>query len=424
MTRKLLVISIDSMVEEDLPIISALPNMGKILAHSSVVHKMESNYPTLTHVIHASIITGCYPERHGIICNEQFQPGVLSPPWYEDASCLEVPTLLDVATAKGFRTASVCWPLTLHATLPWVVHRAGIRVPPEQKRQVAAIRSTPGLLAEMDEVLKPVWNMPHYEGADQMSCRAAAYLIEHYQPDIMYIHLILIDHLRHVYGVFHPKLAEGYAFLDKALEKLFKVLEYSGLSEHTIINFTSDHGHLNVERVCSLNRFFKDQGLLQVDSNGELLHWDAYAHSCGLSAHIYAKTEVKSLLARHQRELGIGEILTTTSAKSRYHVSGAFSCIVETDGCTAFSSDYNAPLMSTPNEQDYRYSRATHGHQPQKGVQPTFFLYNPYQSTTVDIDRGRIVDQAPTLSELMGFSMPYCDGQPIQALLTERGQAH
>ena len=50
--RKLLVISIDSMVEEDTPILRKLPNFGRILAQSSWVKQMESTYPTLTHSIH------------------------------------------------------------------------------------------------------------------------------------------------------------------------------------------------------------------------------------------------------------------------------------------------------------------------------------------------------------------------------------
>lgn len=421
MMRKLLVISIDSMVTEDLPIIKGLPNMGKILAHSSLVRRMESTYPTLTHAIHAGIITGCYPERHGIICNEQFQPGILSPPWYEEASCLKVPTLLDIAASKGLKTASICWPLTLHANLPLIVHRAGIRIPPEQKRQVAAARSTPGLIDKMAGELESVWGMPHYEGADRLSYRAAAYLAEHDKPDIMYIHIILIDHLRHVHGVFSPELSKGYAFLDRELEPLLEAMERAGTLKNTIINFTSDHGHLNVERVCSLNRFFREQGFLHVDAGGHLIDWNAYAHSCGLSAQIYTKSgnaaEVENLLTLHQEELGIGEVLLADEVKTRYHVSDGFSFMVETDGKTAFSSDYRAPLFCTPDSEDYRYSRATHGHQPEKGVQPTFFLYNPFQASPVMLEQGRIIDQAPTLARLMGFSMEHCDGQPIQALL-------
>ena len=33
---------------------------------------------------------------------------------------------------------------------------------------------------------------------------------------------------------------------------------------------------------------------------------------------------------------------------------------------------------------------------PYKGVQPTYFLYNPYSERKVDLPQGRIIDQAPS----------------------------
>ena len=93
--------------------------------------------------------------------------------------------------------------------------------------------------------------------------------------------------------------------------------------------------------------------------------------------------------------------------------------MAETDGATAFSSDYTAPLQMLPSNADYRYSRATHGHAPEKGVQPTFFLRNPFARSQTVLDRGRIVDQAPTLARLLGFPLQDCDGQPIPELTEE-----
>ena len=72
MHKKLLVISIDSMINEDLELMTAFPAFRELLEQSSIVHGMTATYPTLTHSVHTSMLTGCYPERHGVIHNEQF----------------------------------------------------------------------------------------------------------------------------------------------------------------------------------------------------------------------------------------------------------------------------------------------------------------------------------------------------------------
>lgn len=424
--RKLLVISIDSMVEEDTPILRKLPNFGRILAQSSWVKQMESTYPTLTHSIHTSIITGCYPGRHGIIGNEQFIPGNFSPPWYENISFVKTQMLPQQAAGHGYTTAYVCWPLTQGAKAEWVLHRAGLRVPPERCVDTMRHLSSAGLVDELPADVMESWNLPHFEASDRFSFRAGAYLIRKYQPDILYMHIILVDHIRHQYGVFSPEIEKAYRFLDEEFGLLLAALDETGLYDQTILNLTSDHGHLNVGRVVSLNRFLMEQGFLQADASGALRSWQAYAHSCAMSAQIHiqghdpsVRERVKSSLEAHSRMLGIEKVFTAEEAAAKYHLYDGFDLVAETDGATAFSSDYTAPLQMLPSNADYRYSRATHGHAPEKGVQPTFFLRNPFARSQTVLDRGRIVDQAPTLARLLGFPLQGCDGQPIPELTEE-----
>lgn len=422
MDRRLLVISIDSMIEDDLRIIAKLDTLGDILGRSSVVWEMTSTYPTLTHSIHSSIITGCYPDRHGVISNERFIPGNLHAPWYDKASDLKVATLPDLCKSMGYTTASVCWPLTVGADMTYVLHRAGIRVPLEQKGEAMRALSTEGLVDEVEPFTGKCWDeLPHFEASDRFSCRAAAYLYKEHKPDVMYVHLILVDHMRHQKGVYGEHIEQAYQFLDIELKVLWDTLEQEGLLDKTIVNITSDHGHLPVERVVSLNRFFKDNGLLCLKDNGELDTWQAYAHTCALSAQIYLSDSsvaerVYSLLDRNSAALGISRVFTAEQAENEYLLRGGFSFVVETDGHTAFSSDYNAPLVGRTGDEDYRYSVATHGHLPTVGPQPCFILYNPFASRRIELQRGRIIDQAPTLAKLMGIPMSDCDGECIKEL--------
>lgn len=423
--KHLLVISIDSMVQQDIALFKKMPNFHRILEGASIVERMESTYPTLTHSIHASIFTGCYPERHGVINNEQFIPGTGPGKWFEKSSLLKVPSLPDIAKKYGYKTACVYWPLTLGADLPWVLHRAGIHADPDNMLDIVRERSTPGLLDEVLPAAAPCWEYKdRYRRNDLFACLSSAYLIRTYQPDILYTHLTLIDHTRHVAGVFSDQIKPAYEILDKGIGYLLEALEETGLLEKTMINITSDHGHMDIDRVVSINRFFADHGLLQMNERGEVSSYRAYCHSASLSAQIYVmnhdseiREETVRLLAENRRVLGISEIIPVEECRERFHTDGDYDFMIETDGETSFSAQPHFPLITLTDNSDYRTSSATHGHQPWKGAQPAFILKNPFSNHRVVLPEGRMVDQAPTLARLLGFEMELTDGEVLVELV-------
>ena len=424
--RKLIVISIDSMVTEDLEIIRQMPHMGKLLERSSIIRRNLTTYPSYTHSIHTSISTGCYPGTHGVIGNEHFDPGNMEPEWFEKATDVKVPTLIQEARKHGYTAAEVYWPLPLGDDAEWNIHRAGIHVIPENEQEIIRQRSKPGFFDEVYPYIKDSFKLHKYYKGDELCFDTAEYLIGKYQPDVMYLHLVCIDYLRHNYGVFSKELWTGYEYLDKGFARILKALKEQGLENRTIINVTSDHGHLDIRRVYSINRFLRDHGFITVDENGGLADWTAYFHTCSLSGHLYIKNhdpevagKVISLLKEHAGELNIEKFYTREEVKEKYHLDGDFDYVLESFGNASFSSDFNAELVQDTNNASYRSSIATHGHEPYKGVQPTYFLYTPYSRRKVDLPQGRIIDQAPTLARLLGFEMTTCDGSPIKELLEE-----
>ena len=73
MRKKLIVLSIDSLFDEDMELLKTLPNFKKILEQGSYVKGgMRSVYPSFTYPAHASIITGTWPMYHGIFHNENW----------------------------------------------------------------------------------------------------------------------------------------------------------------------------------------------------------------------------------------------------------------------------------------------------------------------------------------------------------------
>lgn len=422
--RKLIVISIDSMVTEDMEIFRNMPNMGYLLKNSSVIKRNTTTYPSYTHSIHTSISTGCYPGTHGVIGNEHFDPGNMEPEWFEKASDVKVPTLIQEARKHGYTAAEVFWPLTLGDDAEWCIHRAGIHAKPANEQEIIRERSTPGFFDEVYPYIKDTFQLDHNIASDQLCFNTAEYLINKYQPDVMYIHLVVIDHLRHKAGVFSSEIQKGYEFLDQGFGQILNALRANGLEDKTIINVTSDHGHLDIKKVISVNRLLRDNGFITVDENGRLVDWKAYLHTCSLSGHVYIKDhdpvvteQVKQLFYDNRDLLEMEKLYTKEEVKEKWHLDGDFTFVLESYGNASYSSNFNADLIMPTTNSTYRTSKATHGHEPYKGVQPAFFLYNPFSDKQVTLPEGRIIDQAPTLAKLMGFTMTTCDGEPIAELL-------
>lgn len=424
MKPKLLMISLDAMVGEDLEIMAQLPGFGEILSRASVVDQVITTYPSLTHPVHVSLLTGCYPDRHGIISNDYFLPGAPYAPWYEDYSLVREPMLPQLLMEQGRTCCSICWPLTIGMPAQWVLGRAWIHEHRGTEKEVIRRNSTPGLFDEVSEAVQTCWGREHYEESDMFCYLAGEYILEKYRPDATFIHFVLMDHIRHAYGVFSDKLKPAYQFLDQGIVRLLHALKKTGDLENTIICLTSDHGQIDVKRVVNLNRFFIDHGLIQLDHDGKLVDWNAYCHSGSLSAYIYvresehcSKEQVYELLKSRQVQLGIGEIMTPEETQDRYHLTGVYSFMVETDGCTSFSGSLTGELITCTDNQDYRTSVAGHGHQPEKGAKPAFVLCNPKATQRAHLSGGRVIDQAPTLAALLDVPMNGCDGRPIQELL-------
>lgn len=421
MKKKLLLLSIDAMVTEDLEILRTLPAFSEVLERASVVKNIQSIYPTLTHPAHVSIVTGCYPDRHGIITNDEFRPGERFSPWLEKASLVKVPMLPQVARTHGYTVASVFWPLTIGMEAEWVLGRDWVHEKRKTQQQTIADNSTPGLFDEVADSVRSCWGKEHYEEADSFCFLSAEYLLRTYRPDLTMIHVILMDHIRHAYGVFSPKLREGYELMDRGLARLLSAMKDAGTYDDTIICLTSDHGQLDVERVAALNRFFLDQGLIRLNPDGTLRSYDAYAHAASLISLIHVgetadRERVRALLLENREMLGIGQLFTREETR-KLRLDGDFTFLAETDGRTAFSPRWDTEVVTAIDPADWRTSVAGHGHLPWKGVKPMFIVKNPYAQSVCTLESGRLVDEAPTMARLLGFDLPGCDGTPIRELL-------
>lgn len=102
--QRIYIISLDAFGASDLAYAKTLPNFKFLMERSAQVEKVETVYPSLTYMAHTSIMTGVYPNKHGITNNTYLQPQRKSPDWHWYAKDIKVPTLFDAAHEKGYKT--------------------------------------------------------------------------------------------------------------------------------------------------------------------------------------------------------------------------------------------------------------------------------------------------------------------------------
>ena len=98
---KLFVFMVDALCESDVAYMRTLKNFGWMLENGALVREMLPVYPSFTYPCHVSIMTGCYPDKHGIPHNEQVKAGVHPVPWYTSRKLVQKKFFAEYAKEQG-----------------------------------------------------------------------------------------------------------------------------------------------------------------------------------------------------------------------------------------------------------------------------------------------------------------------------------
>lgn len=424
--QKLIVISIDAMIYEDLAYVKRLPAIGSLLNDAALVKRVKSIYPTLTYPCHATMRTGCWPSRHGVVNNTEMTPGCLDPKWLWYNETLRCRDIFDACKAAGLTTAAVGWPSTgKHPSIDYLVDEvAGLKVKTREAfHGYYTDTGTP------EELYQAVVEPNIYVRADQpddvrtFNTLAACSIIKAYQPDLLMVHLGDPDHVRHVHGVYGKDVYPALEKMDRMVGKLCQAVKDAGVWDCTNIVLTADHGQLDTTRTIQPNVLLAEEGLIRVSEDGEFLDWDAWCQDVGMCALVYLKNPADIGLCKRIKELfeqkiescdsGISRVFTAEEA-ARDGYSGGFSLVLETDGHSAFHMNWTGPYEKCHPEG---VLRGSHGFHPDFGPRPFFMGYGPAFRSGAVLEHAQLIDGAPTYAKILGAELPDAQGRPLMELL-------
>lgn len=432
LTSKMLVISLDCLSALDYPLIKTLPNFQRLFRKGSFVRDVETIYPSLTYPCHCTIITGKYPKNHGVVNNTILQPGVESPDWNWYRSAIQGTTLYDEAYKANLTTAALLWPVTGKArSIQYNFPEIFANRPWQNQIIVSLMNGSPRYQWELNNLFGHVRNGLNQPELDNFVLESTIHTLNTKQPNLMLVHFVDLDSMRHQHGVFSQQATEAIYRHDGRLGRILDTLEENGTLEETTIIVLGDHAALDEHKAVSLNVLFRQHGFIQCDKKGKIINWKAYCKSCDGSAYIYLNNPQESttketvLAILHQlladEEMGIEKVRTGEEAGE---MGADPNCAFMLEARTGYyfiedhKGEYLQDVTKTNRHHPQKLTRACHGYSPEKANYTTFFLASGKGvRENVEIPYMHLVDIGPTLARLLGLNLGKTDGKILKELI-------
>lgn len=419
--QRMYIISLDAFGANDLTYARTLPNFKMLLERSALVEKVETVYPSLTYMAHTSIMTGVYPNKHGITNNTYVQPGRKSPDWHWYAKDIQVPTLFDAAHEKGYKTASFLWPVTGRSkSIDYNLTEIFPNRPWQNQVLVSLYSSTPKFIFELERKFGRLRNGIQQPELDEFLTASILETIDTKNPDLMAIHYVELDSMRHHFGVHSPEAQQAIRNMDKHLGQIIEVMKRKDIFEETVIAILGDHYQIDTHTVIHLNSYFQQLGWIKTGEKKQLLDWEVMAKGADGATYIYTKpgTDLEKVRqALEEFPKGIETIYTQAQAE-QLGADGSCSFLVEAERGYYFADDLGSLIEPTEGSD---YHRATHGFSPTKESYETMlFLSGPGIDSTALVPFARLVDEGPTFLYAMGYEFNHpTDGRILTELFLE-----
>jgi len=394
-----------------------IPNLERFLKEGTYADGVTGVVPTVTYPSHTTLMTGVWPETHGIWGNTTFDPLQKNyQGWYWYAEDIHVPTLWDAAAQAGRTTAAVQWPVTVGAKITWNIPEFWRAGTPEDAKLLRVV-ATPGLLDEAGAEIGPYrGGIDTSADADEVRGKYAEWILEKKKPGLLILHLTALDHIEHEAMPFSEEAIAVLERLDGVIGKVRATAERIAPGQ-TYFAVVSDHGFVKYEQQLNLVAAFREAKLFTVNEKGNLTDWEAMPWETGGSAAIVLKDASNQEAVRKTRQLlaqlsadpanGIDRVLEAEELHKRGGYPNASFFVSLKPGWRTGSAMTGAVVTKVK-------PGGTHGELPDlPDLRAAFFLVGPGVPAGKDLGLIDMRDIAPTLAKEAGLRLPSAEGKAL-----------
>ena len=402
-----------------------IPTIRALAADGAHATMMKASTPSVTWPNHTTLVTGVNPAKHGVVGNNYFDRStgksvaLIADPVFDKDQIIKVPTLYDLAKAKGWKTTAIRWPATRNTkTLDWMI-------PDMKTAETAAQFSTPELLAECE--LAGFHLVPDYENSKKMDDLVTGIfnqVVHQHHPRLALLHVINVDHTQHAKG---PRTPEAYAVIkeaDRQVREVWELLQRDYPGKATLF-VVSDHGFSPITRTILPNVVLRKADLAGAD--GSMKDGPVAVVTQGGSAMIYVRDEARrtELLAQVRQAFanvpGMAKIVGTEQFKD-YGVADpkddphAPDLILFAEEGSAFGSTSAGDVPF----KDKVELTGTHGHDPNlPHMHAMFVAWGAGIKSGVKLGEISNTSVAPTIASVLGLTLPSPDGPVLEEILAK-----
>lgn len=420
--KHLIVISYDAFSEDNWEHASKLPNMSRLINNGAFSTKLKSVYPTLTYVVHTTMVTGVYPDKHEIYHNNPLQPFVKEEEqdWFWYRKDIKVPTIYDAVKERKMTTAGILWPVTGKAAIRYNIPE--IRAIGDENQALKILKNgSPLYSVAMELKFGRVRRGIKQPYLDDFTTMCAVDTIIKKKPNLFLVHLIDLDDTKHEYGTDGKEIDETIIRMDKRLGDIVNATEEAGIKEDTVFLIVGDHGQINVKYKIKLNQLLKEKGLIY-EEQGEI-KWRAYIQSAGGSAYLHIQDGDKEaeklaleILDKVMKEdcYGIECLYTRDDLDSR-HVELSVPYMLEAKRGYCFDDSIDGEVIINLDKQGIKY--ATHGYSPDKEIyRCNLIISGNCIKKGYELCGIKMVDIAPTMGKILGIDFNNGDGKELSEI--------
>jgi predicted AlkP superfamily pyrophosphatase or phosphodiesterase len=328
---------------------------------------MIPSFPTVTYPNHISIVTGQYPEHHGLVGNSFWDP-----------ARKEMYTMRRSAEEGAFYGYKPLW------------------VVAEQQNVKSACMFWPTSDAEIGGVRPSYWSL--YDGAFPNEQRVAKVLEwlklpESERPHFITLYLSDVDSAGHSFGPDSPQVEQAVGRLDKLVGTLWTGIQATRLPINLIV--LSDHGMQTTQGFVNLSEY-TDLSQVRVVTEGPVAL--VYAPDSETAKQVYAALKGKSPKF---------DVYRRSETPKRWH----FSENERIGDLVVCVKEATALVTSPPRERpeaSRSSSRGAHGFDPYdfKTMQGIFYAAGPNVRPGTRIEPFENVHVFPFIAKILGLQSP------------------
>jgi len=205
---------------------SLIPNISKI-AEGGESAKMEPVFPAVTSTVQASILSGKYPNEHGIVSNGLYDRNNYTVSFWEQASALvQTDRIWDILNVTSpLKTAVLFWQNIMYASADIVVTPRPLHM---EDGMVSWCYSKPvGYYEDIKEKLgefnlSSYWGPFASEKSSEWIAKAAEYTLEKNRPNLMFAYIPHLDYSAQRYGKNSDQVKEDLKKADNIVASIMQ----------------------------------------------------------------------------------------------------------------------------------------------------------------------------------------------------------